>query len=49
IRSHAQEMDEDVIRRHIALFVNEHSIDIGTEGIRAVTTLLDVGENEIFR
>ena len=49
IRSHAQEMDEDVIRRHIALFVNEYSVDIGTEGIRAVTTLLDAGENEIFR
>ena len=49
IRTHAQEMDEDVIRRHIALFVNEYSIDIGTEGVRAVTTLLGAEENEIFR
>jgi 1,4-dihydroxy-6-naphthoate synthase len=37
---HAQEMNEEVRRRHIDLYVNEHSIDLGDEGERAVYTLL---------
>ncbi len=41
VRSHAQEMDEDVMRRHIALYVNEFSIDIGDGGRRAVQRLFD--------
>ena len=49
VRSHAREMEEDVIRRHIELFVNSFSADIGTEGEKAITMLLGVGGNEIFR
>ncbi|MBP8645605.1 MAG: 1,4-dihydroxy-6-naphthoate synthase [Syntrophobacteraceae bacterium] len=40
IRSHAQEMEESVIRRHIEMFVNEFSLDLGEEGEQAIRALL---------
>ena len=36
VREHAFEMDEEVMRRHIALYVNEYSDDVGPEGVAAV-------------
>lgn len=42
IRSHSQEMSEDVMRKHIDLYVNEYSIDLGETGINAVKKLLEV-------
>ncbi len=39
IRQHAQELEEEVVRSHIDLYVNDFSIDLGNEGIQAVTTL----------
>jgi 1,4-dihydroxy-6-naphthoate synthase len=39
IRLHAQEMDEDVINKHIELYVNEYSKDLGKKGIEAVDLL----------
>jgi 1,4-dihydroxy-6-naphthoate synthase len=39
VREHAQEMSEDVMYRHIDLYVNEYSIDLGVEGKRAVELL----------
>jgi len=39
IRRYAQEMDPDVLRKHIATFVNSFSLDIGTTGLRAVDTM----------
>jgi 1,4-dihydroxy-6-naphthoate synthase len=42
VKRHAQEMDEAVMRQHIALYVNERSVDLGETGRRAVETLLDV-------
>ena len=41
VREHAQEMSEDVMYRHIDLYVNEYSVDLGPEGRRAVETLFD--------
>jgi 1,4-dihydroxy-6-naphthoate synthase len=41
VREHAQEMSEDVMYRHIDLYVNEYSVDLGSEGKRAVETLFD--------
>jgi len=41
VRAHAQEMDEEVMYKHIDLYVNEYSIDLGAEGRRAVETLFD--------
>jgi 1,4-dihydroxy-6-naphthoate synthase len=39
VRAHAQEMSDDVIYRHIDLYVNEYSVDLGAEGRRAVELL----------
>jgi len=41
VRAHAQEMDEDVMYRHIDLYVNEYSVDLGVEGRRAVELLFE--------
>jgi 1,4-dihydroxy-6-naphthoate synthase len=43
IRSHAREMDDDVCSSHIALYVNQHSLDPGPEGEEAAATLLSLG------
>ncbi len=39
IREHAFEMNDDVMRKHIGLYVNEYSDDLGTEGIAAIEEL----------
>ncbi len=39
IRSHAQEMSEDVMRKHIDLYVNKYSMDLGEGGRAAVAKL----------
>jgi 1,4-dihydroxy-6-naphthoate synthase len=39
IRKHAQEMDETVMYKHIELYVNQYSIDLGNEGRKAIDTL----------
>jgi len=41
VREHAQEMSEDVMYRHIDLYVNQYSIDLGAEGKRAVEVLFE--------
>ncbi|MER7167721.1 1,4-dihydroxy-6-naphthoate synthase [Micromonospora sp. NPDC000207] len=38
---HAQEMEPDVVDRHIGLYVNEFTADLGVDGLAAVTALLD--------
>lgn len=43
VRAHAQEMDEEVCARHIALYVNQYSIEMGDQGARAIETLLARG------
>lgn len=40
VRSLAQEMDEKVIADHIALYVNDYSLDIGEDGEKAVSEIL---------
>lgn len=41
IQSHAQELDPDVIRQHIELYVNDYSKQIGEKGEKAITTFLE--------
>ncbi|MBD1367377.1 1,4-dihydroxy-6-naphthoate synthase [Mucilaginibacter sp. ZT4R22] len=41
IRSHAQEMSEEVMYKHIDLYVNKFSVDLGVEGKKAVKLLFD--------
>ena len=44
ISSHSQEMSEEVMRKHIDLYVNNFSLDLGEEGQQAVNTFLEVYE-----
>ncbi len=39
IKQHAQEMSEEVMKKHIGLYVNEFSIDLGVKGKEAVDIL----------
>ena len=39
MRAHAQELDEPVLRAHVALYVNEHTFDLGPRGRAAVAEL----------
>lgn len=39
VREHATEMQEDVMRKHIDLYVNEYSEDVGESGMAAVKEL----------
>lgn len=41
IRKHAQEMDPDVCRQHIDLYVNDYTRELGSVGLDAVRGLLD--------
>jgi len=41
VKDNAQEMEEDVMRKHIDLYVNEYSTDLGDIGRRAIQTLFD--------
>ncbi|MBF0204624.1 MAG: 1,4-dihydroxy-6-naphthoate synthase [Desulfamplus sp.] len=45
IREHAQELDDQVIARHIELYVNDFSKDIGTEGEVAIRTFFQKAED----
>lgn len=44
IREHAQAMDEAVMYKHIELYVNKYSINLGTEGRNAVDTLFKLAQ-----
>lgn len=48
VRSHAQEMDPEVIKSHIGLFVNDYSVDLGDKGRRAVRELLGIDDEGVY-
>lgn len=48
VREHAQELSAEVTRQHIELFVNRYSLSLGSEGRRAVMTLLNLNDQEVF-
>jgi 1,4-dihydroxy-6-naphthoate synthase len=41
VREHAQEMEEQVMRQHIDLYVNDYSLSLGEDGQRAVRVLFE--------
>lgn len=41
MKLHAQELDGEVIREHVAMFVNDFSIDLGSVGAQAVKAMFD--------
>ena len=49
IRQHAQAMDEAVMYKHIELYVNNYSVDLGVEGKKAIDTLFTIAtKNQII-
>jgi 1,4-dihydroxy-6-naphthoate synthase len=44
VAAHAQEMQEEVMKQHIALYVNEFSISLGEKGRAAINRLMAEGE-----
>ena len=41
VRAHAQEMSDEVMYKHIDLYVNHYSVELGTDGRRAVALLFE--------
>ena len=44
VSQHSQEMSEEVMRKHIELYVNNFSLDLGEEGRAAVAIFLEIYE-----
>lgn len=42
VKQHSQEMSEDVMRQHIDLYVNNYSLDIGEDGMKAVEKMIQI-------
>jgi len=46
VRTNAQEMNEDVMMKHIGLYVNEFTLELGKEGTSAVTILMETAREK---
>ena len=42
VKQHAQELEDDVIEKHISLFVNDYTTSLGSEGREAVERLTNM-------
>ena len=42
VKQHSQEMSEDVMRQHIDLYVNNYSLDLGEDGMKAVEQMMKI-------
>jgi 1,4-dihydroxy-6-naphthoate synthase len=45
IRLHSQEMSEEVMYKHIALYVNQYTLNLGIQGRKSVDKLFEVAKN----
>jgi 1,4-dihydroxy-6-naphthoate synthase len=45
MRKYAQEMDPEIMQKHIALYVNDYSFDLGEKGKAAIQTLYKEAAN----
>lgn len=45
IKQHAQEMSEEVMYKHIELYVNQYSIELGKEGRKAIDILFTMAQD----
>jgi len=45
VRENAQEMDEEVMKKHIGLYVNDFTVDLGEEGKKAVQKLFEAAKD----
>jgi 1,4-dihydroxy-6-naphthoate synthase len=41
VRSHAREMDDSVMRKHIGLYVTDFTIDLGKQGKDAIQKMIE--------
>ena len=46
VQQHAQEMDPEVMKKHIALYVNEFSLNLGKKGKSAISTMYAVASKK---
>ena len=44
IKQHSQELSDEVINQHIALYVNNYSLDVGQDSEKAIIELLSRAE-----
>jgi 1,4-dihydroxy-6-naphthoate synthase len=44
VKKHAQEMNEEVRKKHIQLYVNNYSVDLGEEGKKAILKFIQTGK-----
>ncbi len=44
VKQHSQEMDPEVMKKHIDLYVNQYSINLGKEGRNAIQKFIDIYE-----
>jgi 1,4-dihydroxy-6-naphthoate synthase len=49
VKEHSQSMSEDVMRKHIELYVNNFSLSLGEEGHAAVKVLREVYQQSVQR
>ena len=49
VRVNAQEMDDEVMKKHIELYVNQFTIQLGEEGNKAVENLFNFFRNQEFQ
>jgi 1,4-dihydroxy-6-naphthoate synthase len=45
VRANAQAMSDEVMYKHIDLYVNEYSVDLGVDGRRAIEVLFERARN----
>ena len=46
MKCNAQEMDKEVMMKHVELYVNKYSIDLGGEGKNAITEMFNLAEQK---
>jgi len=44
VKEYAQEMDGEVIKKHLDLYVNDYSLSLGKEGKNAIEKLFDMAQ-----
>ncbi len=42
VKEHSQEMSEDVMQQHIDLYVNNYSLDLGEDGMKAIEQMMKI-------
>ncbi len=45
VKLNAQEMNEEIMRKHIDLYVNEYSLNLGNDGMEAVNKLVSISKS----